>query len=170
MIDKSTKNKSPVRAENVHPEKEEGPDDNADRQENSSDQTEENGSMPPRAGYKRSFKRVLAMIALVGAVAVALSHWSRMDKATLTLEINPIHGGARIHKAEIFLVDSEGDERVRISLTEVHDIQEPPKRKLRLEKGTYALHTKVLHKDGTRKRKKRKLEIKEDTSLTLNLR
>jgi hypothetical protein len=170
MIDKSTKNKSPVRSENLQPEKEEGANDNADIKEDSSDETEDNGPKPHRAGYKRSFRRVLAMIALVAAVAVALTHWSRMDKATLTLEINPMHGGARIHKAEIFLVDSEGDERVRISLTEVHNIQESPKRKLRVEKGTYTLHTKVLHKDGTRKRKKRKLEIEEDTSLTLNLR
>ena len=143
------------------------------------DTNKENGNGEIETGAERSpepqtrgrgFRRALAMVALVGAVAVALSYWSRREEVTITLVVQAAHGGAKMKKAQVLLVDSEGNDRVRVSLSELNDVDAPHRRKVEVKKGAYSLKTIVTHTDGTRKRTEKKIQVDEDLTLRVNLR
>ena len=140
-----------------------------DKDTNKENGNREETSPEPRT-RGRGFRRALAMVALVGAVAVGLSYWSRRGEATITLVVQAAHGGAKMKSAEVLMVDSEGNDRVRVSLSELNEIDSPHRRKVKVEKGAYLLKTIVTHTDGTRKRTEKKLQVDEDLTLRVKLR
>ncbi len=124
----------------------------------------------PGLSSRRGFRRGLAMIVLVAGAAVIISYWSRMEKVDLTLVVKAAHGGSRIKRAEIVLIDKEGKEQARLSLTEIGDMAEPMRRTVSLRKGDYVLKTKVYRIDGEKRRMERRIKVSKDLSVTLNLR